>query len=507
MAIRYAIKNGLWSDPTTWDGAIAIPTSSDDVRSNNFTVTVNVFEETITPSNGSTLISLTTGRYQVGRVLVFKNEIQLISGSDFTATDGQTITLTQSANGTDVYVIRCNSWQVLTVSNVAGTGFVRGGFFSINGGVTFNATTIENGSQSAPATVQTSFNSPESCVINANLRRAGSSRDSGSPLIFLGGTGQVTINANFSDVGTFTSVGIRLNQPGILNYNGNLSAPTSNADTFCIDNVASGIVNIVGNISSFGTANQNAAVRNNSAGTINFTGNISGSSVASIINVSSGTINITGDSFSGNAIINLSNGIINITGTLTGGTTGSSALSNNSNGVVSHIGASIGGGLFPAISTGSTAQRTYLTGPFISTSIGVVANVARTWNWISLDVGPTYVSVVRAESNGGGYRNLFTADNSELSGGVPIIKNVRLGTVYGPDNEFTGTIVIPPRETVFFGIPVDNTTGTFDISTIYNDVWSVPLPNPPVPGSVGERIAQLATLSSVGDLIASMRQS
>lgn len=40
MAIRYATKTGSWSDPTVWDSG-TLPTSSDIVYANNFTVTIN----------------------------------------------------------------------------------------------------------------------------------------------------------------------------------------------------------------------------------------------------------------------------------------------------------------------------------------------------------------------------------------------------------------------------------------------------------------------------------
>lgn len=41
MADRYAIKSGLWSDVTTWDGATTKPTTGDIVRPNGFTVTID----------------------------------------------------------------------------------------------------------------------------------------------------------------------------------------------------------------------------------------------------------------------------------------------------------------------------------------------------------------------------------------------------------------------------------------------------------------------------------
>lgn len=41
MAIVYAIKNGMWSDVTTWNTNL-VPTSTDSVFANNYTVTIDV---------------------------------------------------------------------------------------------------------------------------------------------------------------------------------------------------------------------------------------------------------------------------------------------------------------------------------------------------------------------------------------------------------------------------------------------------------------------------------
>lgn len=53
MAIRWAITNGNWSNAATWSGSI-IPTSADNVYSNNFTVTVDQNITVLDLNNGST---------------------------------------------------------------------------------------------------------------------------------------------------------------------------------------------------------------------------------------------------------------------------------------------------------------------------------------------------------------------------------------------------------------------------------------------------------------------
>jgi hypothetical protein len=44
--------------------------------------------------------------------------------------------------------------------------------------------------------------------------------------------------------------------------------------------------------------------------------------------------------------------------------------------------------------------------------------------------------------------------------GQPTPGNVRSGTVYGPEGVYTGTCAVPAANSVAFGVPVDNTTGT-----------------------------------------------
>lgn len=41
MASRTATKTGVWSDPTVWDGGVALPTFGDSANSNGFTVTID----------------------------------------------------------------------------------------------------------------------------------------------------------------------------------------------------------------------------------------------------------------------------------------------------------------------------------------------------------------------------------------------------------------------------------------------------------------------------------
>ncbi len=57
-----------------------------------------------------------------------------------------------------------------------------------------------------------------------------------------------------------------------------------------------------------------------------------------------------------------------------------------------------------------------------------------------------------------GTKTLYTAG---ISLGNPLEADVRKDTDFGPNDEFTGTLAVPPPESVVKNVPVDNTIGTW----------------------------------------------
>jgi hypothetical protein len=171
------------------------------------------------------------------------------------------------------------------------------------------------------------------------------------------------------------------------------------------------------------------------AATVSIAGNVTGgTAVAAGITMSIGTVNINGNvtGANGPGIINGGAGTLTVTGICQSSTTA------------------------PAIAAGSINQITRLSGPFLLGASGKINPVqAQSWRWAPTQI-PTYYEV--AASNGTTKRSLFTSDNIPTSN-YPTTANVRSGTVYGPNNENTGTLAVPATASVALGVPVGNGIG------------------------------------------------
>ncbi len=117
MAIRYAVATGNWSATATWDGG-TLPTSADDVYSNNRTVTIDQDVTVVTLRNGSNASPAIT------------------QGGTFACSTARTITATAAGNG-----IISASGSVLTFTGTAN--------FTLNAniiGPTVNGNCVSHGS-------------------------------------------------------------------------------------------------------------------------------------------------------------------------------------------------------------------------------------------------------------------------------------------------------------------------------------------------------------------------
>lgn len=64
MANVYAVKNGNWSDTTVWNTG-ALPTTADDVRPNNFVVTIDTSSAVLSLRNNASSPAVAGGRFEI----------------------------------------------------------------------------------------------------------------------------------------------------------------------------------------------------------------------------------------------------------------------------------------------------------------------------------------------------------------------------------------------------------------------------------------------------------
>jgi len=151
MADRYAVKTGVWSDTTVWDGG-TLPTIGDNVRSNTFTVTINQNINVNTLTNTALAPASAGGGFQVTQsgVTITSN---VVGGTTTNATaltynmgvSGSVSTLNGNITGGTANVTPGVTVAGSVASTININGTVTGG--SVGGGSSANSTglAISNG--------------------------------------------------------------------------------------------------------------------------------------------------------------------------------------------------------------------------------------------------------------------------------------------------------------------------------------------------------------------------
>lgn len=444
MANRWAVQNGNWSSPSTWDGGISIPGPGDVVGANTYTVTID---------------------------------------QDVSVAEIKTTAVGSGAAG-----------GTFSVAVTSGTR-------TINGNVTAGTTTCLTASISAGATL----------VINGTCTSGSSGASHG---ISASGAGNMVVAVQTGDVcrgnaGTGNSVYNSL--AGTLSIFGNITPGQSNGH--CVVNASTGSVAFTGNVTGSVSGSAAYGIYNSSIGTVTIVGNVSGASYngAGAYNGSFGTIAIIGNVFGGGlngpaGVVNASTGSITITGTVTGQT--GVGCSSSTNGTLRITGNCYAN---PAPAVQWTGPASYVEvngdqyGGVSGAAQGSMAVVAYKQ---AFPASANYL-VRGAQSNGNGG---FSGNTAYLYGaargpfGHPSAANVRYGIQYGPSNELTGTCHVPEPQSVLYGVPVDDTTGTVTItsSDIASAVWGANRDDYKDAGTFGavDEWASTVTVNDIADGIA-----
>lgn len=221
----------------------------------------------------------------------------------------------------------------------------------------------------------------------------------------------------------------------------------------------------------------------NHAGNMNIVGNVFGGGGygVGITNASSGSIHITGSIYGGSnyysyGLTNSSTGNIYVAGNIyAGGSAGPNVygLLNSSTGNLYIVGNAIASNYAYAIYCSSTGLVD-ITGDTASSSYypacyGLNASFIIRGNLSGRDgIFPVVCSKLRVDNTIP--QRIITQKvnntdkyfyNAGIEIGNPPVTDVRKQVVYGPNNELSGIMEVPPKNTVVAGVPVDNEVGTW----------------------------------------------
>ena len=399
MANRFAVANGDWSNTATWDGG-TLPTSADDVYTNNFNVNVNQNIDVISLRN--------------------------------TAATGITAGGTFTFNTPDITADISNT----IVMNAASTSFVL--VTSTTGLITINIPNgIVNG-QTAPNSILLNHSGNCNLTISCVSFIGGTSTLVGVRILDKISTGVLTFNGNViggnmtQPVGTNVST-LRLASSSTNIINGTITGGTGGGTGSNGVFMLNGDLTVTGNVNA-GTGGGGLGIFISSGGTVNITGNLIGG-ITSAIQSTAGTLNVTGIIEGGT-----SNGAV---GAVIGGT-----------GTLNHIGVAQASAFGSAITCNTpTTSVVTCTGPFLRNQfIPAIASQTLRINALS----NPYFEFRKSDNT-----DVTYVDEDTLN--FPIELDVREGTSYA-SGLYTGTLVVPTPDNVRKGVATDDTLGTADLT-------------------------------------------
>jgi hypothetical protein len=334
--------------------------------------------------------------------------------------DGRTVTIDQDVT-------------VLSLRTTARSGGTVGGTYALVGGTTITATFfLQNNITSF------TFSGSGSVTINGNL--SGGNISGGT--VAFSGSGTLTINGDLIGGSGDFSRNIWISGNGTLIVNGNVYGGNNNGRSAAAIFLQSGspTVLITGTIESTLTKAGIPSLALQAVGgspQITVVGEIRGTDyVAVSIGSAVALFTFTGSIYGGvnnGLVVETSNGLATLD--LTGPIISSSVAS--------------------AVSCNTTPASLVCTGPFISGPSGINAVYSR-----RLKIRPTAGVYYEFRDDSSANGEPLTLYPANAVGGNPPVTDVRQGAVYGPDDELTGTLAVPPPDSVAAGVPTDNTVGT-----------------------------------------------
>jgi hypothetical protein len=442
------------------------------------------------------------------------------------------LNVTLGGTGTNLIIPELELYQRFTAALAAGGSFIFNSG-SISGSATSTTAALIAGAtnliQVTAATGSVTLNLGSAVVIpgingavlishtgNCNFNLNGVSFTAGS-------TNSNNICINKTSTGTITIVGdLRPGSAGAIGSHGLNStagntillgnAIGANGNPGHAINQTLGNVTVIGNVTG-GTANTSYGI-NLTGASSQFTiiGNVTGGTGNSAHGINftgtSGSVTgtVTGGAGSAAYGINTS-GVINVTGNIVGSTGDAIRTANNATIIGNVTGATTGWGL----ATTSAGVGLTITGTTTAgAGIGAVANtgtgtVNLTGNMLNvagrqaifaqnLFISDTATTQWRLFTAGGQDKTLYSADTFPNQ---PSSANVRSGSLFGPSNVLSGSMVVPSPSDVRVNVLTDNTVGTGQSLTAADFLAAISASADPY----AQRLRNVATVDTVGSLL------
>jgi hypothetical protein len=441
MATITSAQTGNFSDTATWVGGV-VPTVGDiAVAANGHVVAIDT-DVTLTR-----VTQLGTGKFTLGGGRTLTAEVQAVAGS---FTSGGTVEVT-ATSGSTAYIVGNAVGPTGVGTNRAAVVVTGNGTLELTGnlrGGTGDASITTLGNEN----VAIYSNATSVIIINGNAT-GGAGVAAQAILLGVLFTGTLTIIGQVTGANTTAgadSYGLHIRgTPSVVAITGDVTGGAGASFSGQCRGIS--VLNTVGNFSI--TGNVSGGVANLAAGifasaatfSVNVTGNVSGGTAANTHGISTtganATITVTGDVTAGSG-----SGVNGIIGT--GASTFVDVVGNATAGSAS------GHAIRSDATTAGFGVR--LAGDMVDTQNGVCAVYTRFFRIVS-----TSPSGVTQYANDASFPTGGTVSrvSPDLVSGSAQPQDVRLGTTYGYNNELTGTLAVPPSQSVAFGVPVDNTFG------------------------------------------------
>ena len=258
MALRYAVATGNWSNTATWDGG-TLPTASDDVFSNGFTVTID----------GTFTVLSIRNTLNAVPVILAGGQFRFANGGNLTCTAAQAIFVGSTTPTLEMALASGN------------TGTFNGSVLTMTASATFNAIRLSNSG---------------TLNLNGNYNIDGSAASTNRYIIQLTSTGTLNIVGDLSITSTSGNGvvnSLNITGTGTTNITGNvLGGSGSGLGVVAIQTSGSGAINITGNV----TTTAFPAITLGSSNTLTVIGNVTttGTQPAIFNQTTAATISITG---------------------------------------------------------------------------------------------------------------------------------------------------------------------------------------------------------------------